>query len=174
MSHLSPEMDGTGGGYGRFQGIPIQQLAEKFQEIKQDPSFRSISAILRITREQLEARNGLSHYPLLTYVGLGFVTFFSVSHFFGMPKFQDVITKGFMASVLATVALSVGWISTRRSIRESRAQTAALKKLAIESLESILEHDEIRLKPLDFDQRKTVKDLIKTESNAEFLRRLLG
>ena len=61
---MKPELDGRGGGYGKFAGKTIGEIREIYDKCETDPSMRSVSIVFRVAREQLESRGSLGHYPV--------------------------------------------------------------------------------------------------------------
>jgi hypothetical protein len=157
---MTPELDGRGGGYGKFAGKTIGEIREVFERCETDGSMRSVSIVLRVAREQLDARGNLGHYPV--FAGLGAVIFalsFAMKGFLpadmqaGLPKLQ--IGLGAM-----TVALCVGVFITSRDRKAGLAQERAIVELSLATLEKIMGAPGFNPKPLDFTQELTLKKLV--------------
>ncbi len=157
---MTPELDGRGGGYGKFEGKTLSEIRGIYDRCLSDPSMRSVSIVLRVAREQLEARGNLGHYPVFASIaGAVFAITFLVKGFLpldmqtNVPKLQ--ISLGFV-----TVALIIGVFVTSKDRKAGLAQERAIVELSRETLEKIVENPEFRPKPLDFTQDLTLKRLV--------------
>lgn len=157
---MKPELDGTGAGYGKFSGKTLGEIREIFERCEAEPTMRSASIVLRVAREQLEARGGLGHYPVYAAIaGAVFAASFVVKIFLpenvqsAVPKFQAAIG-------LVTVALLIGVFSTAGDRKRGLAQERAIIELSRGSLERIVSAPGFTAKPLDFTQTMTLKTLV--------------
>jgi hypothetical protein len=161
---IEPTLDGTGGGYGKFKGLSVREVAELFSQIAKDPSRRSFSGILRIAYEQLEGRSQLA-VSVQASVVLGVVTLliglsipFVIAKF---PKGLPAILKAFGGSAALFAGFLIGALTTRRQARAAAAQERAIAELAATVLDRLSQHPEFRPLPLDSLQRQTLKKILK-------------
>ena len=147
-----PKIDGTGSGFGRYQGMTLTDIQRLFDNCVEEPSMRSISAILRITREQLDARGQLGIYPVFTWVAAA------------------LTGLGLVGSVF--VLLGTTLISTRHSRRTNLKQEVAIREYAVSALVKVLESEPV-LKPLTIEQEVTIKILMRKTEGSEKLSVLL-
>ncbi len=166
------EIDGRGEGYGRYAGLTIAEIMDRFDNCVEQPSMRSVSAVLRITREQLDARGQLGTYPVFAWVAAALTVLGLISRVMVPEKYLEFATKLAIGSGCAFLLLLISIIPTRNSRRRNVKQEAAIREAAVNSLSKILEY-EIELKPLTFEQETTVKLLLKKHEGAENLKKLL-
>jgi hypothetical protein len=164
---------GGGRGAGGYHGLDLEHLEERFEQCVREPSMRSASAILRITREQIMARGQLSVYPKLTY---GFLLLGGI--LFGVsPWLSPDLKKSAMPAAAGCIALAAilayGAVTSHRERRASIVQEREIYRLATEALERLLVHPFPR-KPLTREQVDTLKDLIRRSPNSTALRELLN
>jgi hypothetical protein len=168
---LTPEMEGRGEGFGKYQGLTVAEILELFDRCVDEPSMRSISVILRVTREQLEARGQLGAFPIYALVA-AILTMLGLAGRFILPSnVQELATKmaigaGCMFAILLFVS-----IPTRKSRRRNVGQENAIREAATKALDQILQFKPT-LKPLTFEQEFTVKILIKKTKGSERLTEL--
>lgn len=153
---------GTGGGFGKYAGLSVEQIRGRFEQCVADPSMRSISAILRITREQLEARGYLGVYPSLARAALA-IALALLGLRFVLP--EALASTALQAAAVAgscAVLLGLGAWKVRLDRRANLAQEAAIRRAAIESILAILQHP-VSLKPLIREHRDLVRELIRKD-----------
>lgn len=151
---------------GRYQGHSVAEIATQFEACLRDPSMRSVTAILRITREQLDARGALGSYPYIA-AGLTAISIGVLLADFTIPGFADharMLTIG-----VPSVALMVwaGVWHARHERRSGLAQEREIRRMAADALAKVLEHD-FRRKPLEREHILALQDLIKRESRPGF------
>lgn len=163
---MKPELDGTGGGYGKFRGMTMGEIREIFQRCEADPSMRSVSIVLRVAREQLIARGGLGNYPVLAAIaGAVFAASFIVKGF--LPADQQSSVPKIQAGIgMVTLALLIGVMATSRDRKRGVAQERAIMALSRETLEKIVSARDFEPKPLDFTQTLTMKNLLAGAKNS--------
>jgi hypothetical protein len=165
------ELDGTGGGYGKYAGISLGEIESKFKACEAQPSMRSVSALLRIAREQLEARGQLGVYPRLATIAAA-ATLGSLAAWPIAPeRFQSLLLRASMVAGFLTLILAIGVASLWRTRRANLHQERAIRQMAVASLRVILAA-EPPLKPLTREQRDTVRELA-AKARARDLLRLL-
>ena len=158
---LHPELDGTGGGFGKFKGKTVRELSELFDRVATEPNMRSVSAVLRIAREQIEARGSLGMYPMMAAIA-GVVAIGGAVGYYLVPSgLKEGFLKGGLGGLVAAAAFLAGVISTRRETRAALAQERAIRDLAIDALARIAEDPGFKAKALDYDQRRILTELLK-------------
>ena len=174
MSQLiDPELEGRGGGYGRYRGMTLAEIQDRFDACKADPAMRSISAVLRIAREQVDARGELGIYPILAWVA-GVICVLSLAvRPFAPEKTLELVTKVEIGSACAFVLLLVGSVPNQRARRVNKAQVQRILEMTGETLEAILEA-EPALKPLTREQVQTLGDVVRKTAASERVRALLA
>jgi hypothetical protein len=156
---------------GRYSGLTLTEIRERFDVCVADPSMRSVSAVLRITREQLEARGHLGAYPVI-FAGAAAIT--AAAALAGTrlpPAIAEHSLKIVFGGAAATLALGYGTWNVRLERRAALAQEREIRRLAAETLVAILKHD-FKRKPLLREQEQTLRDLMRREPRPE-LERLL-
>lgn len=158
---IDKELDGRGGGYGKFSGMTVAELSEFFQKCESDSGMRAVSAILRVSREQVMARGQLGYYPVYAGVSvLAFAVSFVVIPFLPAalqseaPKFQ-------MACGFVAFALVAGVLLNSKDRRASVAQERAIRALTAASLARVVSAPDFLAKPLDYTQQMTLRDVLK-------------
>jgi hypothetical protein len=120
--------------------------------------------ILRIAREQMEARGGLGAYPVFAAIsGFAFVVTVVVSPFLPHDTRMSLI-KTQVALGAITVALIGGIFATNGDRKRALAQEKAICDASLETLVRITSNPAFKLKELDFTQALTVKELVKKSS----------
>jgi len=169
---MKPEVEGRGGGYGKYQGLKLAEIQALFDKCIEDPSMRSISAVLRITREQLDARGQLGIYPLFTWIAGAACLVGLAVRTIGPQKLTEIATKTVLGAGTVFLLL-LGTTLPSRNIRKTNVeQERHIREMAVAAIQKILV-SEPALKPLTIEQETTVKILIKKTSGSEDLRKLL-
>lgn len=157
----SVDLEGRGAGMGRYQGKSLAEIRTTFDRCRQDPSMRSVTAVLRIAREQLDARGSLGSYPYIA-AGLAVCTVVSAVAIRAIPNLPEQ-TKGIDVGFAALTAIVLfGVWHARHERRAGMAQEREIRRLAADALMEILDHD-FRRKPLEREHIQTLQDLIKRE-----------
>jgi len=169
---MKPEVEGRGGGYGKYEGRTIAEIQALFDTCIADPSMRSISAVLRITREQLESRGQLGVYPLLAWIAAIASVLGLVVRQYGPSSLTEFGTKAAMGSGSAFVLLLVSTFPTRHARKVNLQQERVIRERAVQALVQILEHKPA-LKPLTMEQETTVKILLRKTQNSQGIKVLL-
>lgn len=163
---MREELDGTGGGMGRYKGLTLKELDGMFERCRNEGGMRGISAVLRIAREQLDARGGLGSYPWLTL--LCFVVAAAIWFF---PYREGVLKDWRMQGAIGAglLCLLFGWITlqTRIERRNALYQESKIREMAVDSLVAIMREIDFQLKPLDYTQRLTLEKLLKKTKRQE-------
>jgi len=153
------------------QRLSMEMLADRFAACEADPSMRSFSAVLRITREQLRARDNLGFYPAAT--AIAFVL--SIGLFAVVPllpkEAQEMVMKLTLGGPLITLILAYATWTSRDMRRAYVQQERELRAMAAKSLEIILAHD-FPMKPLLREQVDTLRIIAKHHPEAGRVREL--
>jgi hypothetical protein len=135
--------------------------------------MRSVTAVLRITREQIDARGQLSIYPRLALAfALASPVLFSIQS--RLPK--ELQSKALPAAIglgALSLILFYGSVSTHKERQASVAQVKRIQALAAETLETLLKV-EFTWKPLTREHLDTLRDLIKVHPEKDCLKVLLA
>ena len=169
---MKPEIEGTGGGFGKYQGKKLSEIEAMFDTCTQDSSMRSISAVLRITREQLDARGQLGIYPLFTWTaGIAMLVSGAV-RLIGPAGLAEVATKAVLGAGTVFLLLLVTTLPSRHTRKVNVEQERIIRDMSVKALLKILD-GKPTLKPLTVEQDMTVKILLKKCDGSEGLRVLL-
>jgi hypothetical protein len=158
---LSPHLDGTGGGFGKYKGMTVREMSEQFERFAEDASMRSFTAVIRISREQVEARGQFG----VNRVMLGICAFCTVAVFtgyvFANDRLRETLIRVGIACIGVTVALGFGLLSSRKHARVAMAQERAIRDVTMDALAKIASNPEFKPKPLDFTQRIYLTEVLK-------------
>ncbi len=166
--HADP--DWSGGNFGKYKGLPLKEIDARFAQCVADPSMRSVTAVLRIAREQIESRGDLGKQPYYAaFFAFVALTIFGVSFLFP-PELRQKAWLVAGGMVFAFLAFAAGSLSTRRARSMNLQQERAIREKAGLALEQLLLH-EFPVKTLTREQRETL-DAIKKQRGArnEFAR----
>jgi hypothetical protein len=156
---MSIDPDWSGGGFGKYKGLSLREIDAAFAQCVSHPSSRSIAAVLRITREQIEARGGLGKQPyyavffLMVALAAGLVAL-------GVGEIRDkaLIVAGALGFVSA--AFAVGSIRVRKERNLNLVQEREIRRRAGLAIEEMLK--EVSLpEPLTREQRETLSEISK-------------
>lgn len=150
---LSPELDGTGGGYGKNRGMTVREMSEQFERFCEDASMRSFTAVIRISREQMEARGELG----ITKKGMIISGICAIAVWSAYPftsdRIRETLLKIGIACAAVTIAFSFGVASTHKHAKSAHAQERAIREVTLDALVKIASSPGFKAKPLDFSQR---------------------
>jgi len=161
------------GGGGVGARLPMDVVADRFAQCEADPSMRSLSAVLRITREQLRARDNLGFYPAGTAIAFVVsVLLFAVNPL--LPKeAQEMLMKISLGGPLITLILAYATWSSRDMRNAYVQQEREVRAMAAKSLEAILSHD-FAMKPLLREQVDTLQVILKHHPESLHVKELLS
>lgn len=164
---MKPELEGTGGGFGRYRGFTVAETENLFRKAAEEGNMRSLSAVLRIAHEQLDARGGLGQTRGLAILfGLSSVVLFVVIQFLEGPARTNA-ERFAWGTTTAFIATFVGWVNTRRAMRLAIAQEDAIRNLAVDFLLQIVRQPSFKPKPLHHDQERLLRDLMRRTKRNE-------
>ncbi|MDR3692398.1 MAG: hypothetical protein P4L46_23650 [Fimbriimonas sp.] len=169
---MDPKFEGRGEGFGRYAGLTIAEIRTRFDACVEDPTMRSISAVLRITREQLDARGQLGVYPVFAWIAAAFAVVGLIGRYVAPSALHEWATKLAIGASCAFVLLLISVVPTRHARRGNLLQEQAIREAATAALVQILNEGPV-LKELTFDQEMTVKILMKKTAGSEKLQVLL-
>lgn len=154
---MDPVLDGTGGGYGKTPGLPVREILSLFDAAAARPSMRSVRSILRLAREQIEARGGLG-----AFVGLAWFGALATSALGGVWRAWPAGPVGpYAVASVAAVALVLagGAFTTRHERRANLAQEALIRERAIAALQRIQDDPAFVPDTLDWSERNALQKL---------------
>jgi hypothetical protein len=165
---LSPELDGTGGGYGKHKGMTVREMSQQFDQIASDGTMRSFTACLRISREQIEARGGL-HVGMYTAIIFPILTavIFAIALTTGDKNLGPLLIKIGLMMVAFTGAFIFGYLRTRPTANAAAAQERAIRDLTVDTLVRIASEPGFKPKPLEFSLHLYLTRLLKTTKRNE-------
>ena len=172
MEQVKPEIEGRGGGYGKYKGLTLAEIQALFDTCVGDPSMRSISAVLRVTREQLEARGQLGVYPLFAWVAGAACLIGLAVRQLGPAKLTEIATKTVLGAGTVFLLLLASTLPQRHVRKANLAQEQVIREMAVKAVLKILESNP-KLKTLTIEQETTVKILLRKTSGSEVLKVLL-
>jgi hypothetical protein len=175
MERIVNELDGTGRGYGKYRGITVAEFERLLESCRRDPTMRGASAVLRIAREQIEARGDLSVHPFLFGTCLLLFVASLAAHQYATGFLRQWADK--VAIACGFLALLHGYVTftTWRDRREASYQERRIREAALDALVEIVRAPGFSPKPLDFTQELTLKRLLKrTRRRDPELLQLLG
>jgi hypothetical protein len=159
---------GTAGGFGKGQAIPLDEVLSLFRACEAEPSMRSVTAILRVSREQIEARGSLRVNGLLggAFILLGLVEGgISAAK---VPVLKDYWPYG-LAAILVGLILCVGTFTVRATAAAAETQKAAIAEAAVAALLTLTADPSWKRKPLDWSNRLTLERLVKSTRSGQSL-----
>jgi hypothetical protein len=162
---LRTDLDGAGGGFGKFKGLSVKELADMFERQLSEPNMRSVSAVLRISREQVESRGSITVAPAMAAFTGVFAVGTGIAMVVASEQSRAMVLRAFIACLLTFLAFLYGWLSNRHVLAASLAQERAIRQLAIESLTRVVEDPAFKPKALDYDQKRILRELIKKTKN---------
>jgi hypothetical protein len=134
--------------------------------------MRALSAVLRISREQLISRGNLGAYPLVTAISAA-ASLILVGILPFLPKdIRDSVTKVAIGAPFITLVFAYATWTSRHMRRAAVADEKAIVELTVGSLEKILAVPFTR-KPLQREQIDTLRTLLKRQPNSQLIRTLL-
>jgi hypothetical protein len=157
----SADLQGRGSGMGRYQGWTIEEIRVAFDRCLEDRSMRSVTAILRITREQLDARGSLGSYPYIAaaLIVMSLLVFLLAWFVPNLPETFRALEIGL--PITAAMVLFGVW-HARHDRRAGVTQEKEIRRMASDALAQLVPHD-FRRKPLEREHIMTLQDLIKRE-----------
>lgn len=168
LPQLRPEeLTGRPSGGGRYASLSVAEIHEGFERCVEDPSMRSINAILRICREQIIARGNMGTYPVMAVALLVLPLLAGVAVVVvAKPEQRQSLLLGCGGLLVFDAVLWWGVFQVRHQVQISTRQVAEIERLAASAIAAIL-RNEIRLRPLQREQVDTVRDLIKKTGRDE-------
>jgi len=149
----------------------VAELAVAFAKCEEEESMRAVTAVLRITREQLKPRNRFREHPILAAVMLSVGLACLVATSIAPDRLRQGMFSGAAIFSLVGVLYLYGALSVRAEVRIDKEEERAIKELAIASLERIWRKS-FRRKPLEREHIETIDDLLKLAPHNETLREL--
>ena len=136
-SRLDAATDGTGGGYGRYPGLSVEAVAERFRFLVAEGQSRSVRAVLRIAYEQTEARGTIGSQRVAVGLAASVTLALLVARFFVSPETQGQVTIYLGASAAMTLLFALGAATVHRAARRGEAQVCEIHRLALLALDAL-------------------------------------
>lgn len=153
---------GSTGPSGRYRKVPIDELREIFGELVAEGKLRSLKAVLRITREQFDARGrfGTMRAPMLVMFVLtaGMAAFAK----WGPLSAHDKANEFTIVLGLATLVFGIALFSVRHDLRRANRESPKLAALCLESVRAILASGNVPQPELDPEHREALRESLKT------------
>ena len=162
-SGLDAATDGTGGGYGKYTGLTVAQIAERFRFLAEEGQGRSARAVLRIVHEQTEARGGLGTQRYLVGIGLLITVAMGVFRLVAPEESRGKVTVFLVASAVVTLLFVFGASTVHRASVRGEAQVREIRRLALLTLEGIVAKPGFEAKPLEREHLKSLGELKKSD-----------
>lgn len=156
-SRLDPILDGTGGGYGKYAGLTVAQIAERFRYLVEEGQGRSARAILRMVHEQTEARGSLGTQRYLVVIAATIATGLVLFRLVVADEARSKLDAPIMAAVGATVLFGVGAVSVHRATVRAEAQVREIHRLALASLDILVSRPDFRPKGLEREHESALR-----------------
>jgi hypothetical protein len=170
---MNIDSEGRGGGFGKYTGLTIPEIQSLYENCVSDPTMRSISAVLRIAREQFEARGQLGVYPRLAWFAIVALGILAPVSAISQGTVREFALKGAMGAGCVFLLLMFSVIPTRQARRSNLAQEQRIREVTVDAVRTILQSNP-KLKALTMEQETTVKDLIKRVPGSDDLAVLLN
>ena len=165
-SQLDEIIDGTGGGYGKYPGLTVAEVAERLRFLVEEGQGRSARAILRIVHEQTEARGGLGTQRVLaTLAGLATLAL-AIARGFVSREVQSSMNLYLGVSAAVTLLFVVGAASIHRATVRGEAQVREIRRLALIALDQLVAKEGFETKPLEREHLAALTTLRKSDPAA--------
>ena len=158
-SRLDAATDGTGGGYGKYPGLTVEAVAERFRFLAEEGQGRSARAILRIVHEQTEARGRLGSQRLVVALSAGVAAVLFVLRLVVSPETRDQFTTPLDVALGATALFGLGAATLHRTTVRGEAQVREIRRLALVALGLLTQREGFVPKPLEREHRASLGDL---------------
>lgn len=165
-SRLDHATDGTGGGYGKYTGLTVAAIAERFRYLAEEGQGRSARAILRMVHEQTEARGGLGTQRLLAGLALIVTVVLFVCRAFVADDAKSKLTLFLFVSGGITALFVAGAASVHRATVRGEAQILEIRRLALLALDLLVTKEGFTPKPLEREHERSLSELRKTDPEA--------
>lgn len=157
---MDPVLDGTGGGFGKHTGIPVRETLAIFARTAEEPKMRSVRTILRIGREQIEARGHLNVGGKVTGLFVGLAVIAGIVWVANVPTLKESAPMAVAVCLAIAACMAVGSYSTRRERRVNLAQEKLIRDGARDALRKIVAHPDFVREELDWSERNALEKLV--------------
>lgn len=145
--------------YGKHDYLPMEKIEAQFAACAADPSMRSISAVLRIGREQISARGSLASYRWNAAL-FGALALLSAIVFPFVPEpwskyLLTVAVVGGGITLVLGVGVAMVWRDARRLVPEERR----LRAMIVETVEGLLAQNPARMRPPDWTEANFLRQI---------------
>jgi hypothetical protein len=156
-----------GGGFGKNKGITVRDLSTQFERIVSEPSMRSFTAVLRISREQVEARGEFGVVRLALFICLGVAAISSIGMLVLQDKVRFTAMKFAIGGLVGASIFAMGLVKNRAHATAAFAQIDAIRDLSVDALLRIAKEESFKPKALDYTQRLYLQELLKKTKRNE-------
>lgn len=162
-SRISPEDDGTGGGYGKFPGLTVSEIAGRLQMYVEEGEGRSARGILRLLREQTEARGQLGVQRVIA--GLSIAATIALALFRAVVAEDQKRTINHYLAVAAGVSVLfiIGAASIQKTASRSERQLREIRRMSLEALDQLVAKPEFVSRGLEREHVAALETLKKTD-----------
>ena len=162
-SRLDALNDDTGGGYGRYPGLTVAQTAERFRYLVDEGQGRSARAILRIAREQIDARGTLSSHRWVLAFFVLMTLVLLVARFVVPSEMRPQITVFLEGGTALSLLFAVSVASLHRTTRRGEAQVREIRRLALLALDRLVARDDFPAVGLEREHAAAFQELRKVD-----------
>ena len=155
-----PVLDGTGGGFGKHPGLPVREVLAIFDRAAAEPKMRSVRTILRVGREQVEARGSLEVGGKIAAACFVLAVLAGAVWLLKVPTLADSAPAAGGVAVAIGAAMTVGAYSTRHDRKVNLAQIRLLRDGARDALVKIATHPDFVREELDWSERNALEKLV--------------
>ncbi|RYG49394.1 hypothetical protein EON79_01450 [bacterium] len=145
--------------YGKHEYLTMDRVEDQFQKCLRDHSMRSVSAVVRISREQISARGSLGSYR---WVGALFFVVAIVAAI-ATPLLPESIAESVkmfaMGSAVVTVVIGFGVLATWKDTQRYTSEERALRARTFNVLEELLSAPDLKQKPPDWTEANFLRKL---------------
>ncbi|MFZ4507627.1 MAG: hypothetical protein ACOYON_08030 [Fimbriimonas sp.] len=154
-----PDYHSRGGEFGRYKGLTLHEIRLRLDQCTAEPSRRSLSAVMRLVREQLDSRGHLAFYRTAWLVVLPI----AIGSFLAWRSAPEALreTLQWLAVVsgagfaLVTFTNAVSW----RAIQESEAHKRVIREWGREAIREIAAVPGAMPETLTLEQSQLLKEL---------------
>ncbi|RYG37977.1 hypothetical protein EON81_05045 [bacterium] len=145
--------------YGKHEYLTVEKTEDQFQRCLKDHSMRSVSAVVRISREQISARGSLGSYRWVGALFLG-VAVLSLAISPILPEaLKDKAKLVALGSVGVTALMGFGISATWKDTQRYTAEEKTLRARTFTVLEQLLSAPDLKQKPPDWTEANYLRKL---------------
>ena len=157
----------------RYRRLNTVEVVEAFGRCEAQPSMRSITAVLRITREQIRSRGQQGGFARFALGAIVVVAMVIIADKYGPLGIQHPVLTAAIGLVAIGLLFLFGVVGSAGQRLDTQAEEEEIKRLAIHAIDRIWRHP-FRRKPLQREHIDTLQDLAKMAPHNETLRDILA